>query len=119
MAKHVFIVDRHYWPDTNPLAVMLPKIVDWLAEEGSTATVLTAKPGYKPDQIVPSLPFVERNHGLTVIRLALFPNHWGHGFRYINYLLFIIAVVFMLPMLCVRKRAFSRYIMTATMPPII
>ena len=117
--KHLFVIDRHYWPDTNPLSVMLPKIIDWLKEEGCRVTVLTAQPGYKPDLEISRQPFVERRDNLTVIRLSLLPSNWGHGIRYLNYFLFLFAALFIVPVLSIRARKQRRYCMTATMPPVI
>lgn len=98
---------------------MLPKIIDWLKEEGCRVTVLTAQPGYKPDLEISRQPFVERRDNLTVIRLSLLPSNWGHGIRYLNYFLFLFAALFIVPVLSIRARKQRRYAMTATMPPVI
>ena len=85
----ITLVYRHYWPDTPPLGLMLRDITQWLVQAGHEVEVITAQPSYKPDAKIPKQPRREIIAGVSIRRVALFPEKGPGAVKIINTALFL------------------------------
>lgn len=66
----IYIVYRHYWPDTTSYARILRSIAERLADDGHEVTVFAAQPNYN-DIKHEKRPLVEHVGGVRIIRMPL------------------------------------------------
>lgn len=98
---HVLIVTQYFWPENfriNDLAL-------GLREKGYEITVLTGKPNYPWGRFFPGYGFFTRRqenyHGVTVVRVPLFPRGDGRPWQLvINYLSFALFASLCGPFFC-------------------
>ncbi len=116
----IFLIDRHFWPDTNPLAIMLKPISHWLAESGARVVVITAQPGYRSLAAQRREPWRERwSEGVDIYRLPLLPGKWGRPVKFLNYGLFLLQSALVFFALSLANRRQRRACITSSIPPVL
>jgi glycosyltransferase involved in cell wall biosynthesis len=69
----ILAIYRHYWPDTTPYARILRTILEHLASQGHSVSVITAQPSYNDIRQSPE-PWRETLGGVDVRRVRLLPE---------------------------------------------
>lgn len=111
----ILLIHRYFWPDTPPYAAMLRTIGKRLAEEGHQVSVLSSQPSYKADVALEKQASMEQLDGMTVHRVALFPEANRHVlFRLLNMVYFPLSILWF-----VLFRGRFDAVMVSTAPPVV